>query len=326
MNKTLFGLVLAIIVAAGAGYGVFSLMSQEKSGDAEGKSEATTAATQAAEEMATSTEPAADAEDNTDNPVVAKVNGNEIRRSDVMGFMETLPPQMKQLPAETLFPMVLEQVINAKVIDEKVASAKLEDDADVAKRMKEAKTQIMRAVYAEQQIEENYKDSDTQKAYDKMVAEMPKMEEVKAGHILVDDEQTAKDIVKKLEDGAKFADLAKQYSKDKSNADNGGDLGYFSQSDMVKEFGDAAFSMKKGEYSKAPVKTQFGYHVIMVEDKRNRPAPAYDDVKDQLAAQGKREMLNKLIEEWRKESTVEQFGLDGKPLPKEEPKEQPKAE
>lgn len=339
MNKTLFGLVLAIVVAAGAGYGVFSFMSKDKSEASVAKSEATAAATQAADEVvastseavsAESTEPAA-SEGDKDNPVVAKVDGKEIRRSEVIDFMENLPAQMKQLPPQTIYPMVLEQVVNAKVIDNKVAGADLEKNPEVAKRMDQARTQIMRAVYAEEQIDKNYKDEDTKKAYDKMVAEMPKVEEVKASHILVDDEATAKDIIKKLEEGAKFADLAKQYSKDKSNAENGGDLGYFTQGDMVKEFGDAAFAMKKGEFTKAPVKTQFGYHVIFQEDKRARPAPKFDDVKDQLAAQGKRELLNKLIEDWRKDSTVEEFDFDGKPLPKkeemkEEAKEEPKAE
>ncbi|HNQ91777.1 MAG TPA: peptidylprolyl isomerase [Alphaproteobacteria bacterium] len=326
MNKTVFGLVLAIIVAAGAGFGVFSMMSKDKSEASEAKTEATAAATQAVEEVAASTEPAASEEDK-DNPVVAKVDGKEIRRSEVLDFMENLPTQMKQLPPETVYPMVLEQVINAKVIDNKVAGADLGGNPEVAKRMDQAKTQILRAVYAEEQIEKNYKEEDTKAAYDKMVAEMPKVEEVKASHILVDDEATAKEIIKKLGEGAKFADLAKQYSKDKSNAESGGDLGYFTQGDMVKEFGDAAFAMKKGEFSKEPVKTQFGYHVILQEDKRARPAPKYDDVKDQLAAQGKRELLNKLIEDWRKDSTVEEFDFDGKPLPKkEDAKEEPKAE
>lgn len=148
-----------------------------------------------------------------------------------------------------------------------------------------------------------------------MVADMPKVEEVKAAHILVDDEATAKEIIKKLADGGKFADLAKEYSKDKSNAENGGDLGYFAEGDMVKEFGDAAFAMKVGEFSKEPIKTQFGYHIISLEDKRVRPAPAYDDVKDQLTAQVKRDLLNNMMKDWRDSAKVEIYDYNGNPMP-----------
>lgn len=332
MNKTVMGLVAALVVAAGAGYGAFTFM-KDKQEDSQMSSSATSAEEGAAmnSESAAATEPAADdkakAEDaskeeaaptetaSADNPVVAKVDGKDILRSDVLEFMDGLPPQMKQLPPKAIFPMVLEQVVNGKIVDERVAKTDLANDAEVAKRMAMAKSQILRAVYAEKQINDNFKESDVKDAYDKMVKEAPKVEEVKASHILVDDEAKAKEIIGKLESGAKFADLAKEYSKDKSNASNGGDLGYFAEGDMVKEFSDAAFALKKGEYTKSPVKTQFGYHIIMLEDKRDRPAPAYEEVKGQLEGQVKRDLLNKLVEDWRKGAEVQMFDFDGKPLP-----------
>jgi peptidyl-prolyl cis-trans isomerase C len=110
--------------------------------------------------------------------------------------------------------------------------------------------------------------------------------------------------------------LAKEFSKDQSNSATGGDLGYFAQSDMVKEFSDAAYSLKANEYTKAPVKTQFGFHVIQALDKRDRPAPKLDDIKPQIEGQVKRDILNKLIETWRTNAKVESFDYDGKPIVK----------
>ena len=338
MNKTFLGLALVILIAAGAGFWAFSGMSgsedksvnatAENTADTANKEEATAAATQAADEVAASTEPAADGQESADkdNPVLAIVEGQKITQSDVMDTLKNLPPQMQHLPAKTLYPMVLEQLVNTKVIDAKLAKADMADNAEVARRMKDAQEQIERAVFVEGQIDKAYDQAETKKAYDEMVSKMPKVDEVRASHILVKEEKTAKEIIKKLEDGADFADLAKQYSEDKSNAGNGGDLGYFAKGDMVKSFGDAAFSMKKGEYTKEPVKTQFGYHVILVQDKRVRPAPTFKDVEPQLEAQEKRQILNDMVEKWRKDADVKLFDMDGNPLPKADEAKDAKAD
>lgn len=321
MTKTLTGIALALVIGAGAGYGAFSYMDSGKSAD-----------NAAVALESAKTEPAADATPEKvhgeDDPVVAKVDGSPIYRTDVLAFIKTLPPQMQQVPPEAIFPMAIEQVIGAKVVDEKAKAEGTANDPEVAERLADAKTQIVRAVYAEHAINKEYSEDTTKKAYDEMVSKMPKVDEVHARHILVDSEAQAKDIIKKLEGGAKFEDLAKEFSKDKSNSASGGDLGYFAQSDMVKEFADAAFALKPNEFTKTPVKTQFGYHVVQSLDKRVRPAPKYDDVKGQLEGQAKRDILNKLVAKWRESATVEQFDFNGKPLPKPEEKkaEEPKAE
>jgi len=328
MNKTFLGLAIAIIVAAGAGYGVYSMMSSSASPEAQTSAEVASAEqnqndtqknSDANASEAASTEPAA-APANQDNPVVAIVNGENITRSTVIDFMGSLPPQMQKLPPETIFPMIQEQVVNAEIVDQKAEKAGIANTPEVEEQLAKAKVQIIRAVFAEKEIEANYKEADTKAAYDKMVAEMPKVEEVKASHILVDEEAKAKEIIAKLNEGEDFSELAKEYSKDKSNAGNGGDLGYFAQGDMVKEFGDAAFALKKDEYTKAPVKTQFGYHVILQQDKRDRPAPAYDDVKQELESKVKRELLTKMMGEWRDSSKVELLDFNGKPYPEKETK------
>ena len=116
-------------------------------------------------------------------------------------------------------------------------------------------------------------DDEVKARYDEEIKKLPPQEEVHARHILVKTEAEAKDIIKQLDAGKDFAELAKEKSTD-PNKSEGGDLGYFAKGRMVKEFEDAAFALKKGEYTKTPVKTQFGYHVIKVEDKRDRAAAA----------------------------------------------------
>lgn len=314
MNKKMVGVLVLAVLATVA---VIALISAQIKKDAAAPQ---TTADATAPADAASVEPAAATPDKTpsvDDPIVAKVDGSNVLRSDVMEFMENLPPQMKQLPAETLFPMVLEQVINGKIVEEKADKTDVSNDPEVAKRLAEAKEQITRAVYVEKEIEKNLSADRVQKAYDKFVAEQGNVEEVRARHILVPTEAEAKDIIKKLDGGAKFEDLAKELSKDDSNKASGGDLGYFTKDTMVKEFADAAFSMKKGDVTQTPVKTQFGYHVIQVEDKRNRPVPQMAEIKPMLEAQERREILAELLKDWRQGATVETFDMNGKPVAKE---------
>lgn len=312
-NKNLGILIAVIVIAAIAGFFAF------KGSKTDTAAEATTMATASEAET---TEPAADATSETaektpseNDPVVAKVDGRNVLRSDVVEFMKNFPPQMQQMPVEALFPMALEQVITAKVVDEKAAKdSGLSSDPEVAKRLADAKTQIIRTVFLEHEIEKKVTDDRLKAAYEDFKKAQGNIEEVHARHILVEKEETAKEILSKLESGAKFEDLAKEYSKDPSNKDNGGDLGYFAKEAMVKEFADAAFAMNKGEVSKTPVKTQFGYHIIQVQDKRMKPVPAFEEVKEALAVQERRQILNEVVEEMRKSADVETFDINGKPL------------
>lgn len=335
MNPKIIGIALAVILAVAAvfGYGISQKASNESPAEQPPVAEADQAANAVEEpKNPAEAEPAAGeakSDDKSseavaapavaaDDPVVAKVEGTDLHRSEVFAFIQNLPPQMRQVPPEAIFPMALEQVINGKIVDLKVAATDVSTTPAYATRLEDAKKQIARAVYVEGEIEKALSEADVKKAYDKLVKDQGKVEEVKARHILVEKEDQAKDIIKKIEGGAKFEDLAKEFSKDTSNKASGGDLGYFSKDSMVKEFAEAAFKLGKAETSKEPVKTQFGYHVIQVEDRRDRPAPKFEDVKPQLEAQVRRDLLNSLVEGWRKKATVETFDFNGKPIEKKE--------
>lgn len=320
-NKNTAILVVVIAIAAAAiCFAIFKT-----------RSPSATAPQETAAMSPATVEPAAEAakaaEPSADNPVVAKVEGEDVLRSEVIEFMKNFPPQMQQMPIETLFPIAVEQVVVGKLVDQRAAKQpELQNDAEVLKRTAAAKSQIVRAVYVENEVNKLMTDEQIQKAYDKFKAEQGKIEEVHARHILVEKEETAKEILKKISEGAKFEDLAKEYSKDSSNKDTGGDLGYFTKEAMVKEFADAAFGANKGEVVKTPVKTQFGYHVIEVLDKRMKPVPTLEEMKPALAAEERRNLLNQMVEGWRKKADITILDINGKPIEKktEAPKEEPK--
>lgn len=316
-NKNLGILIAVVLIAALVGFFAFNNSKNKPVSDVSANAPPVTETASASDMGTASAETAGKAPSESD-PVVAKVDGENILRSEVVEFMKNFPPQMQQMPVEALFPMALEQVVTAKIVDEKAAKeSDLANNAEVTKRLADARTQIIRTVFLEQEIEKQVTDDRLRKSYDEFRKTQESTPEVRARHILVETEDQAKDIITKLSEGAKFEDLAKQQSKDPSNKDQGGDLGYFGKAMMVKEFADAAFAMDKGEISKTPVKTQFGYHVIEVLDKRNKPVPSFEEVKLALAAEERRKILNEIVEDWRKSASVESFDINGKPIQKQ---------
>ncbi|MGO7427086.1 peptidylprolyl isomerase, partial [Rhizobium ruizarguesonis] len=157
----------------------------------------------------------------------------------------------------------------------------LDQTDEFKKRMQYLTDRELHNAYFKKHVVDIVTPDEVKARYDKEVAALPKQEEVHARHILVKTEDEAKDIIKQLDAGKDFAELAKEKSTD-PNKSEGGDLGYFSRGRMVKEFEDAAFALEKGTYSKTPVKTDFGFHVIKVEDKRDAPPPPFDQVQDQV--------------------------------------------
>jgi peptidyl-prolyl cis-trans isomerase C len=250
------------------------------------------------------------------NPIVARVDGRAITRLDVFRFIKLMPANIQQLPAAAVYPLALDQVINTRVVQNKADEAGLEKDAEVQEQLELAKQQIMRSVYVQRQVDKQISESDLKKAYDELVTKVPDVEEVSASHILVKDEATARDLIAQLNGGADFAKLAAANSNDPGNKDQGGNLGWFSKQDMVPEFSDAAFKIEKGKLGAEPVQTQFGWHVIKVNDKRKRPKPSYDEVKPMLQVELRREKLETIVEGWRKAATVETFDVNGNPVAK----------
>ena len=215
------------------------------------------------------------------NPVVAKIDGVEITKSDLDLAIGNLDPQLAQLPEDQKKLAALSTIIDSKVIAEKARAEKLDETEDFKARLEFILDRELHNTYFKKHVVDVVTDADIKARYDKEVAALPPVEEVRARHILVKTEDEAKAVIKELGEGKDFAELAKVKSTDPNKSD-GGDLGYFKKGMMVPEFETAVFAMNKGDVSKEPVKTQFGFHVIKVEDKRVAPPPPFEQVKEQV--------------------------------------------
>ncbi len=248
----------------------------------------------------------------TDDLTLAIVNGKEIKHSQVMEILKTLPVQ-QGVDLERIYPQVIDHVINEQLLQVEIGKINLKNDPDVQKRMAMAKDQIIKAVYLERKVKELVTDKQVKKEYNKLKKEQSGIKEIKARHILVKTEDEAKAIIKQLDGGADFAGLAKEKSTGPTGA-RGGDLGYFTKEAMLPEFSKVAFALKSGKYSKTPVQTQFGWHVVKTEDHRSKPAPKLTEVEGAIRGKLGQEALETYVKNLRKTAEIKRFSLDGKPL------------
>jgi peptidyl-prolyl cis-trans isomerase C len=249
------------------------------------------------------------------DPVVATVDGAPIRRSDVLAVQRTLPPQFQQLPIEVLFPAEVERLIDSKLIANAGRKDNLQDDPEVKKRLAGLEERVIQEIYVTRKVEAAVSDQALKERYDQYVKENPAKEEVSARHILLQTEAQAKEVIADLKKGGDFAEIAKTRSIDPSGKQNGGDLGFFAREEMVPEFSEAAFKLKEGELTQAPVKSQFGWHVIKVEAKR-QSNPSMDEMREQLVSDMQQEVVSNEVGKLREGAKIERFGLDGSPMPK----------
>ena len=255
-----------------------------------------------------------DDSDNGESIVVAKVEGRDITEKDVAEFVSNIP-QLQQQPMEQVFPLAREELVTGEIIDIRAEKEGTANDPEVEERLKLAREGIVRTVYLENKVNTMLTDEALREAYADFSKQQEgaRQEEVKARHILVDSEEKANNIIAKLKDGADFSKLATEMSSDSASGTKGGDLGYFTKGQMVPAFSQAAFSLEKGEVTEKPVKSQFGFHVIKVEDKRMQPLPSFEEVKTFLEVQKRREILETLLQDWRKEADVTLYNMDGTP-------------
>ncbi len=278
--------VLALSVAAGP------VLAQSQAPAAKSAPAAAPAATPA---------PAAGAPAASD-PVVATVNGTPIRASEVAIAEEDIGPGLPQVQGAQRAEYVLSFLTDMTLLAKAAEAQKLDQSQDFQQRLAYARTKALMEALMMSEAKKAVSDEAKRKTYDEFVATTKPETEVRARHILVDDEAKAKEIAAKAKGGEDFAKLAKDNSKD--SAEDGGDLGYFTKDQMVPEFAEAAFKMEKGQVSD-PVKSQFGWHVIKVEDKRQKPVPSYEQVSDQIEQYLVRKAQTELVTKLRADAKVE---------------------
>lgn len=248
------------------------------------------------------------------NPTVAKVNGESITRAELLSEAQSLPPQLQQIPLQTLYPNLLEQVITERVVRKAGYDADLQNSDAVKERLKAAEKKIVADEYLRQQVKKNITDAKLKTRYDAYVAKYKSTEEVRASHILVKTEKEATDLIAQIKGGADFAKLASEKSIDKAAAAQGGDLGFFRKDDMVEPFAKAAFAMKPGDVSTKPVKTDFGYHVIKVAEKRQSKPDSFEKMKPELENAEAQTIAHEVVKGLIQKAKIERFQLDGTPM------------
>jgi peptidyl-prolyl cis-trans isomerase C len=239
------------------------------------------------------------------NPVLAKVNGAEIRQSDVALAEEELGPSLAQMDPATKKDNVLAFLIDMKIVAKAAEDKKVENSEDFKKRLAFTRNRLLMDSLLASEGKAATTDEAMKKVYEEAAKQISGEQEVHARHILVETEDEAKAIKAELAKGADFAELAKKKSKD-PGASDGGDLGFFTKEQMVPEFSTVAFALEPGKISD-PVKSQFGWHIIKVEEKRNRKAPDFDQVKSQIETYVTRKAQADYVAKLREAAKVERM-------------------
>ena len=213
--------------------------------------------------------------------VVAKVDGMEITEQDIAVAAEDLAEAVQQMPEEKRRDYYIAFLSDLRLASKAAREAKLDENAEFKRRMAYRNEKVLLEEYLAAEARKLVTEASMRALYDESVKQMKPEPEIRARHILVETEDAAKAVVTRLKAGEDFAKVAGEVSKDPGSGAEGGDLGYFTKERMVPEFSTAAFAMKVGDVSD-PVKSQFGFHVIKVEDIRERPVPGFDEVKGQI--------------------------------------------
>ncbi|KND16529.1 peptidylprolyl isomerase [Pannonibacter phragmitetus] len=214
--------------------------------------------------------------------VVARVNGSDITRADVAVAEEMYSPQLGTMPADARLSVIVDTLIEMKIISDAAKSAGIEDRDDYKRQLQFFEQQTLRAIFMEQKAAKAVTDDAIRQIYDRQVGSMPVVSERRLRHILVASEDEAKDIITALGKGGSFAELAAERSLDAVSKVNGGDLGFVAEGQTIPEVDKAARGLEAGDYTKEPVRSAFGFHVIQLEESRDRPPPAFELVEPQI--------------------------------------------
>ena len=237
--------------------------------------------------------------------IAAKVNGEVIYINDLKQSYADHPQIKDRVPFEEFYAKTLDVFVNSKLVYQAAQAARIEETPEYQRQLVTAKEDLARKLFLEKAVEDRVSDEAVKKLYDDYTSKFESQKEIKAKHILVESEDKAKEVIDKLNKGGDFVKLAQEYSRDQV------DLGYFTKDMMVPEFSEVAFNMKQGEYSKTPVKTEFGYHVILVEDVRASKPLELKEIEPQLKNMVTQQVIGEIFEDLRGKANVEKYTLEG---------------
>lgn len=247
--------------------------------------------------------------------VLAKVNGADITDEDLAVAKEDIGPGLPaQLEGAARDTYVLDYLIDGKIVAQKAEADKMDATPDFAKKVAYYREKLLMETLLGKIAADAATDAAIQKAYDDVAKAQKPEQEIHARHILVESEADAKKVLQRLKDGEDFAKVAGEVSKDPGS--KGGDLGWFTKDRMVPEFADAAFKLEPGQLSE-PVKSKFGWHIIQVQEKREKKFPSLAEVRDQVARYVVQKAQSEEIVALREKAKVERFDkpADATPAP-----------
>ena len=249
-----------------------------------------------------------------DDPVVARIDDTEIRRSDLIIALALLPAQYRKMPLTAVYPFVLRQVINNTLIVRAAKSEGLEDSEDIRQRLKAIERRLVEGVYLQRAAKGRVTETAMRDRYRVVTETMRGKEELRVRHILLKNKREAESIIAKLSNGANFATLARENSMGPSKT-RGGDLGFMARDAMEEPFADAAFGLKSGQVAPMPIETRFGWHVIKLEGRRAMKVPSFEDMRPQLARQIRGKIAVEIVKNLRRNATIVEYDMNGNKKP-----------
>ncbi len=242
--------------------------------------------------------------------VAAVVNGEKITVNEIRKTYDSTPQIKNQATFEQFYPQAVAIWINGEALQQAAKKAGVESTEEYKQQLEAMKNDLASRVFLKQEVEKKISDNDVKNVYNQYKKSFKSQKEISARHILVEDQETAEDIIAKINKGDDFNELAKKYSKEANP-----NLGYFTKEMMVPEFGEAAFKMKKGDVSKKPIKTNFGYHIIVVDDVRDTQPITFEQAEPQIRAKMAQELLPNIVNDVVSKSKIEAYQLDGSTMP-----------
>jgi peptidyl-prolyl cis-trans isomerase C len=247
------------------------------------------------------------------DPVVARVDGTPIHLSELEEAVRGLPEQFRAMPPQVLYPVMLDQLITQRVLANAARKLNLQDTPEVRARIRRAEEEALQQALLAREIGPLLTEQALRARYEQDIVSKPQEAEVRARHILVQTETEARQAITALQGGADFATLARERSRGPGAAE-GGDLGFFKREEMPEAFAAAAFALEPGQFTTMPVRTQFGWHVIKLEERREEPRPSFEQAEEGLRRAIIEEAATRVVERLRAEASVERFALDGAPI------------
>ncbi len=255
---------------------------------------------------------AAAAETSEGDRIVAVVRGEEIHMSDVIALRDHLTEKYRDLPLEVMFPVLLERLIDQKLIAIEARESGIESDPEVRKRIARLRERLIQEAFLRRYLDSRLTDDVLREHYRELIRKAPLKDQLLVRHILVPTREEALAAIAELDAGRPFAEVARRRSISPS-AKKGGSLGYIQEEDVVPEFAEAAFALQAGEYTREPVRTGAGWQVILVEERRVAPKPTFEETREKIVTDLSSRLIAEYVRELRRDAEIRRFNLDGSP-------------